>query len=242
MPSKTIKDPLSIALQISKLRTELADVGVEFQFGTSPQSFKQCKFEARGSNVTPYFDNQICDLSTDRFFWAQLVDSSKGCVSLQAFRCDTISESLAEWAPIFTIGLYMRSGEVLVPAGNFPASGSIAERISGKVVYHGELWVSGQWRSRNIFNNFTRIGVLLATLKWNPDAIWALASKQMATHGHPTRMGYSHVESGFLRWMWTNEEIPGEEWLMLSDRNSLEQIVASANETNLQQQGNLKPA
>jgi hypothetical protein len=122
----------------------------------------------------------------------------------------------------------MQRGEMLAPSGKMPAPGSISERVTGRVAYHGELWVSRQWRPKSVFNNFTKLGLLLAMARWNPDAVWALTNKQMATHGHPTRMGYAHVEPAFFRWMWQGGNISSEEWLLLADRASLALLAGTA--------------
>lgn len=227
MQSPTLINPFEASLQVARLEQEFRNNNLAFYFGTEAAAFRRCKKDVRNSVVTPYFDESVTKLSGDRFFWCSLSTEAGEIIGLQAFRLDRISESLADWVLNFTIGLYMRRGELLVPSATRPAVGSIADRLTGDLVYHGELWISPQCRSRYVFNCFTRIGILLSALKWNPDAIWAVTTRSMANHGHPTRMGYSHVEGGFLRWQWKAEDIPSEEWLLACDRHSLNQLIAN---------------
>jgi hypothetical protein len=132
---------------------------------------------------------------------------------------------LADWGPSFIIGLYMRRQELLMPSHATPPRHSVAERLRGKLVYHGELWVDRGVKSRKVIELYSRLGLVLALIKWNPDAIWALASHQMATHGHSARMGFTYLERGFLRWQWNAEGIDPVEYLGVADRLSLEQMI-----------------
>lgn len=225
MVAKEIHDPLALAEHICRLKTSLQHIGTSLTYSSDAALFKAVKRAARDEAATPFFDPETSRLEADRFFWMHLVDNEKATVALQAFRLDVVADSLATWAPILTIGLYMNSGEFLIPSGKLPLSGSAAEHVSGRLVYHGELWIRKNWRIKGTFNSFTRLGLLLATAKWNPDGIWALTSPQMATHGHPIRMGYPYVEPGFLRWNWQGDKIPAEEWLLLADRNALARLA-----------------
>ena len=114
---------------------------------------------------------------------------------------------------------------MLIPSHASPPRGSIAERISGKLVYHGELWVDRMTRNRRIVEIFGRLGMLLSMLRWNPDAIWALASQTMATRGHLNCMGYSYLERGYFRWQWNTEGIDPVEWVAIIERSGLEQMI-----------------
>ncbi|MDO8353773.1 MAG: hypothetical protein Q7T14_09940, partial [Aestuariivirga sp.] len=102
-------------------------------------------------------------------------------------------------------------------------------------VYHGEFWVDAHVRHRNLFEKFSRLGILLGVIKWNPDAIWALSNKQMASTGHLNRMGYTHLENGFLRWQWTSEPEHQIEWVSVAERRSIEQLVSEMRSGDLSQ-------
>jgi hypothetical protein len=66
---------------------------------------------------------------------------------------------------------------------------------------------------------------LLATIKWNPDAIWGLASEQMAKHGHLGRIGFTILERGVLRWTWASDGIDLVEYLAVIEKQSIEQLL-----------------
>jgi hypothetical protein len=222
----SLRDPLGIARVVSALDRELDSLGLTVGFHEDLSRFAVAKRSLRDEAVAPFFDPSVNEVSGGRFFWMKLSDAKGETVGVQAFRLDTITSSLADWAPSYTIGLYMRRQEVLVPLHPTPPKGTIAERISGRVVYHGELWMDRSLRNRRVVEVFGRLGMLLSLMRWNPNAIWALASQQMATHGHLNRMGFSYLERGFFRWQWgSGDGIDAVEWVAIAERASLEQMV-----------------
>jgi hypothetical protein len=222
---ESLRDPLGIARVVAALDAELAELELKVGFHEDLTLFAPAKKGIRDEAASPFFDPTVNEVTGGRFFWMSLTDAKNVIVGVQAFRLDCINSSLADWAPSYTIGLYMRRQEVLVPLHPSPPRGTIAERISGRVVYHGELWMDRSLRNRRVVEAFGRLGMLLGLLRWNPDAIWALASQSMATHGHLNRMGFSYLERGFFRWQWGGEGIDSVEWVAIAERASLEQMV-----------------
>jgi hypothetical protein len=220
-----LRDPLGAAKVVANLADELAALGCQTSMDDDLARFASVRERAREDRVSPFFDPSVNDDSDYRFFWMQLSNKEGQCIGLQAFRIDSVDSSLADWGPSYTIGLYMRRQEVLVPLYPSPPRGSISERIKGRIVYHGELWIDRNIRNRRIVELFGRLGMLLALLRWNPDAIWALASQSMATHGHLNRMGFGYLERGFFRWQWGSEGIDPVEWVAIAERQGLEQMV-----------------
>ena len=221
-----LNDPLGTARAIAALHEELIELDFACRVYTDLAEFNALKLGLRGERAHPYHDPDICGLAPDREFWMKLIDPDGSTVALQAFRLDTIDTSLADWAPAYTIGLYMRRQELLIPMHASPPKNSIAERLRGRLAYHGELWIDKSERNRRVSDAFGRLGMLIGFIKWQPEAIWALASQAMATHGHLTRMGYAHLERGFFRWKWATDGLDSVEWLAVAERPAIEQMVS----------------
>ncbi len=220
-----IADPLAAARVVTSLQDELLSLGFTTRVGTDLVELNALKLRLRGERSHPYHDPEICGLPESRAFWMTISEKSGKTVGLQAFRFDLVTTSLADWAPAYTIGLYMRRQEILVPMHAMPPQNSIAERISGRLAYHGELWVDKDYRHQRLSHRFGRLGLLLCLLKWQPDAIWALADQSMAMNGGMLRLGYSHLERGFFRWQWVSEGIDPIEWIAIAEKADLERLV-----------------
>lgn len=224
-----ITDPLAVASSVAYLRDGLMRHGLEVIISSDITALRDDKAAARNTPLTPYFDNEVAGLTEDRFFWLKLRSKSLPIAAFQAFRLDHVETSLADWAPAYTIGLYMLRGELLVPDQRLNLSHSIARNLKGRLVYNGELWISSQIKNRHVYELFSKLGLILSLIRWTPDCVWALADHQMATRGHPVRGGFNVHEGGFLRWQWAGTGIPAEEWLHIADTRAIEQIVDGVN-------------
>ncbi len=187
--------------------------------------FAHAKRQARGFNPAPMHDHTVCDFSGERGFWMGLKNNEGKIVGLQAYRCDTVDISLAEWCANYMIGVYMRRNEMLVPAQAHAPKNSISQELNGILVYHGEVWIDKSVKGKEVVADFSVMGHLLALLKWNYDAIWALTSQSIASRGYPGRMGYPLIERGFLRWQWHSDDIEPVEYLTVAERHHIENLV-----------------
>lgn len=223
--SKGLQNPLGVVRLCADLETQLRAAGFLVRTSSNLKAFGEVRLALRGTAVGPMHDPSVCDFSQERAFWMELLDEDGKTVGMQAYRCDEVSTSLADWLPSYMIGVYMRRQELMVPSTANPPQGSISEQLRGRLVYHGELWLSKSIKARQTIDVFSKLGSLLALLKWNPDAIWALTSYHMATRGYASRMGYPYLERGFLRWQWFSEGVDAVEYLAVASKSYLEQLV-----------------
>ena len=179
----------------------------------------------RGDYVTPLFDPEVSYLSDGRVFWLYARRRDGELVAKQAFRMELVTTNLAEWALGWILGIYLKRGELIVPTRLQPNKNSVSHSLSGTLVYHGELWISPSVKRRDFVELFSKLGLVLAHIKWNPDAIWALVGKGMATRGHMSRMGYPCLEPGFLDWEFVPEGADKLEWLGVADHRALSVLI-----------------
>jgi hypothetical protein len=220
-----LKDPLSLARLCVQLEQQLEELGYRVTVHSDMHTLDESVRRARSRPVSPMHNPDACDFSENRAYWMSLEDIRGVTCGLQAFRCDWVETSLSDWCAPYMIGIYMRCNELMVPSPQRPSTDSIGNSLRGWLVYHGELWVGRQTRSRKVFDAFTRLGLLLSMMKWNPDAIWGLAGEHMAKHGHPNRIGYTSIEKGFLKWEWASEGVDQVEYLNVVQRSGLQQLI-----------------
>jgi hypothetical protein len=225
-----LNDPLAIIEASSAALRDLQAQGFTINISSDFADYARAKLAARDKTVSPLFDPTVNDFSGERAFWMAASGANGKPAAFQAFRLDVIQTSLADWCVPYMIGLYMRRQELLVPSHAHPPVGSIATRLRGKLAYQGELWVDKNFRPRSLTDTFSRLGQLLAMIKWGPDAIWALTSQSMASHGYANRLGYAYIERGFLRWEWVSDAMEDVEYLMVAERAGIENDIAQRNE------------
>lgn len=224
-PAWGLSDPLKMVNTIAELLRQGAARGFAFRLSRDFESLARLRRELRGTAVSPLFDPHACDDLADRGFWMSAAGPAQRIVGLQAFRLDVAEPSLADFAAGWMLAHYARRGEAVVPGAVGPPAQSRGYLIGGRIVYHGELWVASH--VRGCFPLFPRLGLLLSLVKWQPEAVWALTGQSMATRGHMLRMGYGHIEPGFLTWEHPPEGAEHSEWIGIALRRHLESGVFS---------------
>jgi hypothetical protein len=229
-----LADPLKTVTAISGLIEAGHRQGLSFRLSSDFAELVRLRRELRNSDISPMFDPQAGRSLSERGFWMSVADRDGKTVGLQAFRLDDADPNLAEWVLGWMMGLYARRREMIVPRAVMPPEHSLSHLIRGRIVYHGELWV--EKHAKGCFPLFPRIGMMLAMVKWQPEAIWALTGQSMATRGHMVRMGYGHLEQGFLTWESEPDGAEQVEWIGVALRRHLEFSIAEMSATEAKYQ------
>ncbi|MDP9137656.1 MAG: hypothetical protein M3N38_05710 [Pseudomonadota bacterium] len=220
-----LANPLAAARVISALYEQTRQMDVRIEVSTDLDAFASVRSSIREEPVSPFFDPTVTHLDPAKAFWTAGYNAADQLVSLQAFRLDVIDSSLADWALGFVIGIYVKRGELILPARVRPPRNSITERIRGRVVYHGEIWISKDVKKKEAVETIPLLGMFIAFVRWNPDAMWGIIKNSMATKGFVTRIGYAHMERGFFEWEWLPQGAERNEWIAISERSDLEYMV-----------------
>lgn len=224
-----LTDPLGAARVVVHMLDKAKEFGLTITCSSDFDEFIEVRQTKRGTAVSPMFDPSITQLDNSRAFWMVAKLNDTDVVSLQAFRLDIVHTNLAEWALGWMAGLYIKRQELVMPSSIEPPEHSRSRFLKGGLVYHGEAWIDNKaMKKREWFDHFLKLGMLIALVKWHPDAVWALTSKAFVTHGHAARGGYALQERGFLKWHdeWQPAGAEPTEWLMLAERTHLEFMIA----------------
>ena len=99
-----------------------------------------------------------------------------------------------------------------------------SHKISGTVVYHGEVWMApeqGRYRGSGLSTVLARTGLLHIMRRWNPDWMYGFMLRAVAFKGFSERMGYMHNEPGALLWYRDGKETPAEAFLTYLSREDV---------------------
>lgn len=194
--------PLEVAAAVNDLvQRAQNELGVTLRTSSDFNEFAQVREEVRGKKLWPYVDPAINDLNSDNALWVQGMLGNK-TVYLHAFRCDTVDSDFRNWCINLSYGLHARAGyEVSILEPHRPPSDRV-RNLRGRLCLQAELWVGGsghkfKWRALDLL---PRIGVLLAYIQWQPEAIWALVNPKDVARGGVHRAGNPHTEPDFLVW------------------------------------------
>jgi len=75
-----------------------------------------------------------------------------------------------------------------------------ASQLSGRLVYHGDLFIKENHRKGGLATKLARLIITLAVLKWNPDYVWGYIAEKLVRTGYGLDIGYPHVHQDGLHW------------------------------------------
>ncbi|MDE1131024.1 MAG: hypothetical protein OSA49_05620 [Ascidiaceihabitans sp.] len=213
----TIQTQNDSALFIASSQQILTDGGLSVQIGTDFDEYREILLRDRPKQALGApFDPDIQNLNAGNAFWLTGRDLDGDLMHTQAARLlDLKHENLGgymfnrfrEFPPAIP--------DIDLDRSRFRASPG-ARNITGRVIYHGEVWMSdkpGLFRGNGLSTVLARYGLLTAMQRWNPDYIFGFMARTVAFKGFAERMGYMHNEPGALRWYRKGSDVPMEGFL-----------------------------
>ncbi len=197
------------------------ELGVTVNVSTDFETFAKTREWVRGSKPWPYLDPKLNNFNPTNAFWIEALQNDE-TVFLHGFRYDYVAEDFSHWCRTWVSGLHARAGETVKIE---EPSGTTSERVvnlRGGLCHQAELWVGGsghkfKWRALDIL---PRLGLILAYIQWQPEAIWALVDPKDVARGGVYRAGNPHIEPDFLIW---ETPAPGMDY----DREALSTLTKS---------------
>jgi hypothetical protein len=115
-----------------------------------------------------------------------------------------------------TLGAYLSQRFVDFPPGGVDLDlerswfqpGPGAAMITGRVAYHGEMWLADDpaYRGRGLIDLLARYAFMMAMLHWDPDHLFGFIKRPTARRGLAEREGYMHSDPYCLNWAVQGQE------------------------------------
>lgn len=203
--------------------------GIKLTLGHDFEEYRQLMAQGReGHMLGAPFDPTIHTLNKHTGIWVIGRDADGTIMHTQALRMLDLEGG--------SLGTYLRrrfrefppSGLDLDMARSRYTAGPGAKRISGRVVYHGEVWMGGtpgQYRGTGVSSILGRFAFLTALQTWSPDYVFGFMPKPVANKGFVTRQGYMHAEPFALRWYVKGKPDPMEGYLAYMSREDMQFVL-----------------
>jgi hypothetical protein len=98
--------------------------------------------------------------------------------------------------------------------------------MSGRIVYHGDLWCHERLRGTGAGEKFGALGVASALMTFDPDYIVGFMEQPLAGKGFFFREGYFHIEPLGDGWRLGAPFLLETDWLVYCSRESVRKLVA----------------
>ena len=185
--------------------TQASDIamknGISLQVGTCFKDYADLIATQRQHQpVGQPFDDALNDFDAGSGFWIAGRNQDGALIHTQAMRILNLQGR--------PLSGYLAKGYLdFPPAGvdldlekSYYHPGPSAHKIHGTVCYHGDFWLSADYRGTGLANVLARFALASGLLKWSPDFIIGFMIRQVAFKGLAEREGYMHSEPGALFW------------------------------------------
>lgn len=171
--------------------------------------------------LSPFFSPAHFDLIKENAFWLHGRDRNGETAFVVASRLDHLGDvPLADYWRVQWLRLF--GGD---SGAEGAGSDSMLWKISGRVVYQGELWVAKSKRGQGYAGLAVQMAMAWATLFWQPDWIVAVVKDRIARRGVNMREGYLNAAPMDEEWQWGPPYFGPNEWLLWMDRKSLVRMM-----------------
>jgi hypothetical protein len=222
-----VLDPLQIARYVAVIDRFAGDSGLNLEMCRDFGEFRDIRNSMTDrSPMSPIFDPSVTDVGPGNGFWLKGTDASGKIVHLQATRRSDLEDvslvdHLYELRRLYRLpGLDMEA-DVDRDSLRAPA----LRQITGKVCYHGEIWLDQSLRGKGLSALLPRLLLALALLKWSPDYVFGFVPTKIAYRGILTQYGYMHIQPGGIFGKPANAIEPVNKWLAWLSRQDLVHLM-----------------
>lgn len=203
--------------------------GIKLTLGHDFDEYRVLMQEGRDGHILGApFDPALHTLNEQTGIWVIGRDSNGVIMHTQALRLLNLEgRSLGSYL-LRRFRDFPPSGLDIDMARSRYKAGPGAKRITGQVVYHGEVWMGGtpgQFRGTGISSILGRFAFLTALRKWSPDYVFGFMPKTVAHKGFVTRQGYMHAEPFALRWYIKGNPDPLDGYLAYMSREDMQFVL-----------------
>ncbi|WP_417683752.1 hypothetical protein [Roseibium sp.] len=184
--------------------------------------------EETSFSLTEQFSPRLFDLSPDNAFYLLVRAPGGRVASVQAARLDHLTGiSLAEFWQSQQKRIYCDPYRDQAPRlGTMHCPDAFD--ITGKCVYHGNMWLSPAWKGKRLGQPLCRLGQLIAYAKWPFDYIYCFIESALVSKGFAAHQGYSHIAPAGTDWIKVPEHIHADDYLCWNRPRDLDHLARVA--------------
>ncbi len=217
-------DTLTLARHIAELDMTARRAGIEIELKTDfGHLMELCEALPDKPSPTAMFNPMKADIGGHNGFWLKGSDPNGVPVHVQAVRVyDMNGTNLAR--EFESLRVFYANPDLAPDGEHCDCAAPMAERITGTVCYHGEIWVRGSdpdLRGQRLSGPLSRLLLGLVLARWNPDYVFGFGYDWTVRRGVSTGYGYWHTQPGAVHWVRPYRDKPLDAWLLWLTRQDL---------------------
>ncbi|MEM1352265.1 MAG: hypothetical protein AAGF27_07960 [Pseudomonadota bacterium] len=202
---------------------------VKLTVGSDFEEYRELLAEGRPDHkLGAPFDPVLHKLDDSNAFWIVGRSANGKMMHAQAMRLlDNGPSSVGEYFR-FNFRSFPPSGVDIDFRRSRYRAGPGAQRMKGRVCYHGEVWMGGErgeYRGSGLSCVLGRFAFMTALQRLNPDHIVGFMLRPVAFKGFAERQGYMHAEPGALRWYLQEARTPLETFMVYMSADDIRFVL-----------------
>jgi len=207
----------------NRLTEIISILGVHLKYGGDFTEFRNCPMrQPERHPINPAFDPQYCDLNENNAFWMIGFNNNGEIVHTQAIKLLNLKTRPLQNYLDENFWDFRSVGYEFDKSRTQCSLSPCASRIKGRVTYHGELWMKSgdpRFRGGSLTVLLTRLFMMQAILRWNPDYLIGLQAPMITCRGLGIREGYMRAEQRTIAWYQEGFQEAMEDWMVWMSRD-----------------------
>lgn len=223
---KSLTNPLHVSRFLQVHDDAAAQKGIRLSIGFDFHKYVSItRATATKSPTCPSFRPDRSPIKLGEGFWIMGIDKNNDVAVVQAARLYDISHSnFAEHLESLRV-FYADPAAHAHPQDHCTCTALSAKKITGKVAYHGDLWVRRDFRGQGMPRIMQGIARGAIFAMWAPDFVCGLMPERLLENGIVTKYGYSHYEPGGAVLQLVEENIVEDDWINWLTGEELRSLV-----------------
>lgn len=219
----SVVDPLQVSRFLQGYDDAAAQKGIKLSVGFDFHEYVSITRATLTKSPThPIFRPDRSPIKPGEGYWLMGVDKNRDVVLIEAARLYDLSHSnFAEHLESLK-AFYADPAMHAHPQDRCTCTAPSAKKITGKVAYHGDLWVRSDFRGQGIPKITTGLGRGVTFAMWAPDFVcWFVRSCSLDKDFHRL----AHHERGGAILQLVHEDIMDDYWLIWRTGTELRSLV-----------------
>lgn len=214
---------------VSVILNELENAGMRIEVGGDFSLYRSYRAQCAGrGGIYPIFDTASSFIDESNGFWICGFNDADELIHTQAVRMlDLKNVSLGQHFDVHR-HKYITPDTTPDPDKTYYKGPEALKSVTGRVGYCGDFWLPsrglGGPRSQGATSLLARLLFEVLQQTWQPDYVFALVPKQLASKGAHLRYGYSHCEPG--HWIGPDEQVTDEDYLIWMNSDDIKNVLA----------------
>jgi len=223
---KRLVNPLHVSRFLQIHDDAAAEKGIKLSIGFDFNKYVSITRVTPTKNPTcPSFRPDRSPIKSGEGFWIVGLDKNKDVAVVQAARLYDIPHSnFAEHLESLRV-FYADPSVHAHPQDHCTCTAPSARKMTGKVAYHGDLWVRRDLRRQGMPGIMQGIARGAIFAMWAPDFVCGLMPGQLLHKAIVTKYGYSHYEPGGAILQLVDENIVEDNWINWLTGEELRSLV-----------------